>query len=242
MGTNIESRITSEQAKEAIYQSHLTLGDKADLTYVNNKYSGYKNILINGCFRINQRGATSKTATTNDYNYDRWYYNGTTLEQRIEEENYKTSTVYTLSGTNVTTAQLTSPSSGPWTVTVPITASNVQLEEGSVATPFEQRPYGLELSLCQRYYWRGGLDGANGNTGYYGNLNMTLLNVGSITFPVTMRVIPTMSVVTPPTYVNCMPSAIVAYSIDGASLRVNKDGTSGLYRAYNGVYEASAEL
>lgn len=29
---------------------------------------------------------------------------------------------------------------------------NIQLEEGSVATPFEQRPYGLELSLCQRYY------------------------------------------------------------------------------------------
>jgi hypothetical protein len=28
----------------------------------------------------------------------------------------------------------------------------VQLEVGSVATPFEQRPYGLELSLCQRYY------------------------------------------------------------------------------------------
>jgi len=30
--------------------------------------------------------------------------------------------------------------------------SNVQLEKGSVATPFEQRPYGLEMSLCQRYY------------------------------------------------------------------------------------------
>ena len=30
--------------------------------------------------------------------------------------------------------------------------NNVQLEEGSVATPFENRPYGLELSLCQRYY------------------------------------------------------------------------------------------
>lgn len=29
---------------------------------------------------------------------------------------------------------------------------NIQLEEGSVATPFEQRPVGLELSLCQRYY------------------------------------------------------------------------------------------
>ena len=30
--------------------------------------------------------------------------------------------------------------------------TNVQLELGSKATPFEQRLYGLELSLCQRYY------------------------------------------------------------------------------------------
>ena len=30
--------------------------------------------------------------------------------------------------------------------------AQIQLEEGSGATPFEQRPYGLELSLCQRYY------------------------------------------------------------------------------------------
>jgi hypothetical protein len=29
---------------------------------------------------------------------------------------------------------------------------DVQLEEGPVATPFEQRPVGLELPLCQRYY------------------------------------------------------------------------------------------
>ena len=30
--------------------------------------------------------------------------------------------------------------------------AQVQVEEGSVATPFEQRPIGMELSLCQRYY------------------------------------------------------------------------------------------
>ena len=30
--------------------------------------------------------------------------------------------------------------------------AQVQLEEGSAATPFEQRPIGLELSLCQRYF------------------------------------------------------------------------------------------
>lgn len=32
--------------------------------------------------------------------------------------------------------------------------AQVQLEAGSAATPFEVRPIGLELSLCQRYYYR----------------------------------------------------------------------------------------
>lgn len=35
--------------------------------------------------------------------------------------------------------------SGTWVI------GNVQLEAGSAATPFEQRPVGMELSLCQRY-------------------------------------------------------------------------------------------
>jgi hypothetical protein len=30
--------------------------------------------------------------------------------------------------------------------------TGVQLEEGTIATPFEQRPIGTELSLCQRYF------------------------------------------------------------------------------------------
>jgi hypothetical protein len=36
--------------------------------------------------------------------------------------------------------------SGTWTI------SNVQLEPGTVATPFERRSHGQELALCQRYY------------------------------------------------------------------------------------------
>ena len=34
------------------------------------------------------------------------------------------------------------------------TIGNVQLEKGTIATPFDWRPYGTELALCQRYYIR----------------------------------------------------------------------------------------
>ena len=42
---------------------------------------------------------------------------------------------------------LISTNGATWQVT------GVQLEEGSVATPFEHRQYGQELALCQRYYY-----------------------------------------------------------------------------------------
>ena len=32
--------------------------------------------------------------------------------------------------------------------------TGVQLEQNYQPTPFEQRPYGTELALCQRYYWK----------------------------------------------------------------------------------------
>ncbi len=113
-----------------------------------------KNILINGNMTINQRGFDGDYSgiSVDDYGYDRWKKSAGGITQVVEDGNYTYDTVYTISGTNVTTTQLTSPSSGHWSIEVGETASMVQLEEGSVTTDFEYRSIGEELALCQRYY------------------------------------------------------------------------------------------
>ena len=63
--------------------------------------------------------------------------------------------------------------------------TGVQLEEGSVATPFEQRPLGLELSLCQRYYQFLGTK--------YAYLYSGTTAMADFDFKVPMRVAPTIS-------------------------------------------------
>ena len=68
--------------------------------------------------------------------------------------------------------------------------TGVQLEEGSVPTPFEYRQYGTELALCQRYYFRF-VPGASSSfvTGGY-NSSSTAFQ-GFLSFPVSMRTSPT---------------------------------------------------
>jgi hypothetical protein len=67
--------------------------------------------------------------------------------------------------------------------------TGVQLEKGSTATSFDYRPYGTELALCQRYYYR--ITPANGNSYGSGFNYSTTTSVIYINFPVPMRVAPT---------------------------------------------------
>jgi hypothetical protein len=64
----------------------------------------------------------------------------------------------------------------------------MQLEEGTVATPFEQRPFAMELALCQRYYAE--LDKASAAWA----ISSTAVAF-SHEWPVEMRVAPTMTII-----------------------------------------------
>jgi len=72
--------------------------------------------------------------------------------------------------------------------------TGMQIEVGSIATPFEHRPYGEELALCKRYYHR--LSGDNGDQ--YAPINFWMESAGamkgSYEYPIEMRDTPTITV------------------------------------------------
>ena len=72
----------------------------------------------------------------------------------------------------------------------------VQVEKGSITTPFEQRPIGTELSLCHRYYWRRTAAGAAsaGTVFGSGTCSATTQSFIEFYFPTEMRVVPTLSI------------------------------------------------
>jgi hypothetical protein len=64
--------------------------------------------------------------------------------------------------------------------------TGVQLEAGSVATPFERRPFGTELQLCYRYYFKSALVETGNDYAVSFNPSTTTAR-GTIPFPVSMR-------------------------------------------------------
>ena len=112
--------------------------------------------------------------------------------------------------------------------------TGVQVESSSIATPFEHHYYGLELALCQRYYWKKPLLNA-----------VSLISTGTssvvpIVHPVTMRVSPAINhTLTNANYVNGVTSGLqwtlTTYGVGYAA----KTGTalfSGDLDAFGGVF------
>lgn len=131
--------------------------------------------------------------------------------------------------------------------------TGVQLEAGEVATPFEHRLYGQELSLCQRYYSKSYAVGTVPGTATpigsitYQSGTSSAANVAfSIRFPQEMRAAPTVN-----TYDMAGTIGKVTRGVNGASGTIGDLGSSGCTIIFNAGasavlfqmhYVASAEL
>jgi hypothetical protein len=70
--------------------------------------------------------------------------------------------------------------------------TDVQIETGSVATPFERRPHAVELALCQRYFYRPNLKSQRSFC--IGQVYASTTAWFQMPFPTTMRAAPTFSI------------------------------------------------
>ena len=108
--------------------------------------------------------------------------------------------------------------------------SKVQLEEGTVCTPFEKRMVTQETALCERYYQRYGAQRHSWMTNVNGSDHFKM-----VYFPTTMRTSPTMNL-----YDQSVDGSSVSASYvspNGYSCRLNGNGRHASWK-----HEATAEL
>ena len=128
--------------------------------------------------------------------------------------------------------------------------TGVQLEVGDTATPFEHRSYGDELAKCQRFYYRTVDDSTTGlsDSHLIGHVATTAQCRVNEPFPVTMRTIPSCTVLTSAILVSGGTSFAVGYgdsrinALGTGHYQYTKASTSGVY---DGLYiraEFDAEL
>jgi hypothetical protein len=121
--------------------------------------------------------------------------------------------------------------------------AQVQLEAGEVATPFEQRPIGVELALCQRYYQVFG-NFANSATAEYICCDVTngATYWKTVRFRVTMRTVPTSVNLTygSDAIFNQSSASVSVLSADSFRLQVTANGSGAGYIYFH--WTAEAEL
>jgi len=122
--------------------------------------------------------------------------------------------------------------------------TGIQLEAGSVATPFEHRMYGQELALCQRYYYQfaGVLNNSvNDSYEWLFQLGNGVYKRTTIRHPVTMRTAPTVGSITV-RYNDSTNTTATAQYINKANWSVAYNSPAAAdYVVCNG-YTVSAEL
>jgi hypothetical protein len=118
--------------------------------------------------------------------------------------------------------------------------TGVQLEKGSVATSFDYRPYGTELSLCQRYYQKFTPTSFRGyNVGAGNALSSQIKNA------TTMRSSPTGSVITAPTSTANITAGTFSFadtSPDFNTIFFTGAAAGQSYYSGDGIFSISAEL
>ena len=113
--------------------------------------------------------------------------------------------------------------------------TGVQLEAGSVATPFEHRHYGQELALCQRYFQTNASSGFGISTTLWSSLGGTYNYVHWI-FKVSMRAAPTVAGATLGTVESPSTEKVSAYNVGSSYAAFGFNGSS------YGQVTATAEL
>jgi hypothetical protein len=117
--------------------------------------------------------------------------------------------------------------------------TGVQLEVGTVATPFERRPYGTELALCQRYYY----ESITNNTTrrrWAGSTAASYL-AHELTFPVTMRATPNIGT-DGNALTNCTALATVMVTPNAVAWTVTSSIAGGIFSASWDKTTADAEI
>ena len=142
--------------------------------------------------------------------------------------------------------------------------TGAQLEVGSRATPFEQRSFGEELVLCQRYYetsFVGGVSTTNTSNaglaaadGKAGDTTTSFSGHTPVSYRVSKRSVPTVTfydLASPRNTGKCHRFQLGAQAHDNSAVTIADSGLTG-FNAYSGNggacsgiafhYEANAEL